>query len=142
MTDYSQEYHYLISVKPFNFKIFGEFDIKTMYLVDARFEKKEVGFIISKTEVETKTNSTAVVKVDVDTKPSYDEVLSEMLKINQNVRSLFQSLTSAQQKKLINFILNNNITRSEPFIESINYSGLLTFRSIEPIPFMNFSLLN
>ena len=76
MIDYTQEYHYLISVKPFNGKFFGEFDIKTMYLVDARFEKKEVGFLKSITEVETKRNSTAVAKVDVETKPSYDEILN------------------------------------------------------------------
>ena len=52
------------------------------------------------------------------------------------------NLNSKEKSKLIKFLLNSNITRTDPYIESISHRGLVKVIFVDPVPFFNFTLLN
>lgn len=63
--------------------------------------------------------------------------------LSQNLRSQFKSLSAIEQRKLIDYFIQANITRKMPFIESISNKGLMKVRFIKKLPVnMNASLVN
>ena len=62
--------------------------------------------------------------------------------LNQNMRNYLMSLNTKEKNKLIQFILDSNLTRTDPYIESISHRGLMKVRFLEEVPFFNFTLLN
>ena len=56
------------------------------------------------------------------------QVLTYML--SQNLRSQFNTLSAIEQRRLIDYFIQANITRKMPFIESISNKGLMKVRFI------------
>ena len=52
------------------------------------------------------------------------------------------SLNTKEKNKLIQFLLNSNLTRTDPYIESISHRGLMKVKFVDQVPFFNYSLLN
>lgn len=43
---------------------------------------------------------------------------------------------------MVEYIVNSNFTRTQPYIESISNKGLMKVRFIQNLPFINISMLN
>ena len=62
--------------------------------------------------------------------------------LNQDMRSYFLSLNDSGRNELIEYIMKSNVTKTDPYIESISLKGVMVVRFIDRVPFMNISLLN
>ena len=122
--NYENTMNYQVSIKPFNGKKFQEFDVTKDFLIDIQFElsdyekQQQIAKNLAKLEFisvsESKSTKTeALNKGELPGELSnYDELLNNIMKMNLNMKALFNSLSEEKKRELIKFIMQSNYTRN------------------------------